>query len=640
MHIDVEGRVNNTVLAAGKPMLPLHEALVNSIQAIEDAGHGAGQIRIDLIRDRQMVAKEADPTILPVTDVRITDNGIGFTDANFRSFNTSDTTFKKQRGGKGVGRFLWLVAFNEVSIKSTYADSDSVWQSRRFRFIPRGDGIADHINEASSRDTASTVITLSGFKKEYRDTFPKKPETIASHIAEHCLEFFIRGNCPTITLHDPSTETVIDLNRLFDQGMYQKAEVGDFEVKGNTFHITHVRLYSKHSNEHQAHYCANDRVVQSSRLTSSVPNLPPKLEDEEGKRFVYAAYVESDVLNETVNAERTSFAIDDSSADILPDDVAWSDIDEAVKDQSKDYLSPYTDPVRTEKKQHVREYIETSAQMYRPLLRYIDDMIDSIDTGSGDDSLEIELFKAYHEIEVETKAEGARLLNADLESDEAYTEFLARFESCFERVEDLKKTDLARYVLQREAVIEFLQKLLARRDDGKHHLESEVHNVIFPMGSTSEDTPFDDHNLWLLDERLAYSAFVASDKQLRTLPTFGGDSQREPDIIAYDRACAFSSSSDLPYRAITLIELKRPMRGDYSEDENPFTQLQDYMDLLRENKATTADGRPIPITEATPFHCYVLCDLRPATGTRQVGTEKHSRQDARWARLFRIQQSV
>ena len=48
------------------------------------------------------------------------DSGIGFTDANFDSFETVDSPYKAPHGGKGLGRFLWLKAFSRVEVESHF----------------------------------------------------------------------------------------------------------------------------------------------------------------------------------------------------------------------------------------------------------------------------------------------------------------------------------------------------------------------------------------------------------------------------------------------------------------------------------------------------------------------------------------
>lgn len=54
----------------------------------------------------------------PVDGFAVTDNGIGFNEENLDAFFTSDTQYKVGRGGKGIGRFIWLKAFQAAEIES------------------------------------------------------------------------------------------------------------------------------------------------------------------------------------------------------------------------------------------------------------------------------------------------------------------------------------------------------------------------------------------------------------------------------------------------------------------------------------------------------------------------------------------
>ena len=142
MKTDVAGRVKNTPLAASKPLLPLYEAVVNSIQAIQEAKEQNGRIGITIVRDNNHLLKDSEPTIGEIIGFEVHDNGIGFNDQNYHAFETSDTTYKANRGGKGIGRFLWLVAFDRVEVVSHFK-CDGKIQCRRFDFVPAGDGIKD-----------------------------------------------------------------------------------------------------------------------------------------------------------------------------------------------------------------------------------------------------------------------------------------------------------------------------------------------------------------------------------------------------------------------------------------------------------------------------------------------------------------
>ena len=223
MRTDVKGRIRNVSVPASKPLLPLFEAIVNSVQAIEDGGEAKGTIEITVLRDGQKSLNDRDGSFGSggIIGFEVSDNGIGFTDENFTAFETSDTTYKQDRGGKGVGRFLWLVAFTRVEIESHFRANGEM-KVRRFTFVPEGDGVQDASCTPSERTTRSTIVRLTGFRPRYQEPCPKKTGTIAAHNVEHCLEFFIRANCPRIILTDGQSGETIDLNQRFEAEMVTK----------------------------------------------------------------------------------------------------------------------------------------------------------------------------------------------------------------------------------------------------------------------------------------------------------------------------------------------------------------------------------------------------------------------------------
>lgn len=84
MQIDVRGKVLEKKLAYRNTLLPLFEAVVNSIHSIEDINNrSSGKIEIEIIRSRQStIGSEESKSLAPVIDFVITDNGIGFNDQN------------------------------------------------------------------------------------------------------------------------------------------------------------------------------------------------------------------------------------------------------------------------------------------------------------------------------------------------------------------------------------------------------------------------------------------------------------------------------------------------------------------------------------------------------------------------------
>ena len=107
MQADLLGRVRNTKLSYRHGLMPLFEAVVNSIMAIGEAGRRPGHIRIVIRRDAPIDQLDLrDKTFAAINAFEIEDDGIGFAPDNFQSFETMDSRAKQSQGGKGIGRLL------------------------------------------------------------------------------------------------------------------------------------------------------------------------------------------------------------------------------------------------------------------------------------------------------------------------------------------------------------------------------------------------------------------------------------------------------------------------------------------------------------------------------------------------------
>lgn len=627
MRTNVLGRIRNTTLAASRPLLPLYEAIVNSVQAIEDANEKNGRIQIVIVRDDKHLLSKQDASAGDIIGFDVTDNGIGFTDENFEAFDTADTTYKARRGGKGVGRFLWLVAFQKVEVESHYMH-DRKMISRRFEFVAEGDGVRNEARGDSGEKKCRTTVRLRGFRKKYQEQCPKRPDTIASHFIEHCLEFLIRPDCPDIRLEDSATGDSFDLNGLLTQELAEKGKTDFVNIEGHQFNVLHVRLFEAHERDHRVYFCANHRVVKSERLLGKVPNLARHLSDETGRSFIYATYVDGDLLDKSANAERTEFSIIEDDSDLLVKQVTWPAIRQKVFESAQAFLASYTEPVRERKQRRIQEFVAKDGPMYRPILKHIAPSIDLIDPEIGDDDLDLRLYAAYHDLQVKLRTEGQELLRDEAAHDDDFEEFSTRLQEFFDKISDINKSDLARYVCHRRTVLDFLQKQLSVQDDGKYRREDRIHRIIFPFGKTSDEVLFDEHNLWLIDEKLVYHTLLASDKPLRTNPLVDTDSRKEPDLLVFDKACAFAPGSDPPFPAIVIVEFKRPMRRDYDERDNPFVQVRQYITDLRSGKVKTPAGRDIPLPDGIPFYCFIVADITPSLEQQAYDFELSKTPDA------------
>jgi hypothetical protein len=135
-----------------------------------------------------------------------------------------------------------------------------------------------------------------------------------------------------------------------------------------------------------------------------------------------------------------------------------------------------------------------------------------------------------------------------------------------------------------------------------------VHDLVFPRGRTSDDVPYDSHNLWLLDERLCYHAYLSSDVPISRAPGLSSTDPARPDLmVMLDHPAAFADSAPPCRGNVVLVEFKRAMRKAYGAEDDPVQQVYDYIDKIRAGQAETVGGRPLQAD--APFLCYVVADL-------------------------------
>lgn len=618
MDIDLRGRIGNTKLPLSNGLFPLFEAISNSIHSLEEAKTTDGQIDIEVIRDTSqgsLIDGEPLPN-QPIIGFVVHDNGVGFTDENFKSFQTSDSTKKKSKGGKGVGRLLWLKAFEKAEVSSVFTKGGKSYL-RSFEFTLSSSGVENTKVIEANGDPIKTTIRLVGFKADYRNhqSCPKSATTLGRRIVEHFLGMFILNGCPDIRLHDAYEKTDIKLKDLFAREMRLDSKTQDFKVKNQSFRITHVRLLPPQDIGHSLCLCAVNRTVRTESLPKILANLETQLtEPSDGRRFLYVGCVSSKFLDANVNQERTKFDIPDHDNDgLFSDEVTLRDIVLAASDKAKEYLDPYTKPLNEAKKVRISEFVTKDAPQYRPLLKHKADRIDSLRSNLSEEQLDVELYKIGQEWDLHLRAEYKKLLAEKDATAIEQESFRQRYEQFLAEWNESGISKLARYVVHRRATLAFLDERLKLKADGKYALEDAIHEIIFPLKATSDDVRVENMNLWILDEKLAYHYYLASDKPLEQVDVVEVDSKDRPDILIFNRPIAFADSGP-PFSAIVIVEFKRPARDDYTEKEkkNPITQVYDYIDLLKEGKALDKRGRPISIPSHLPIYAYIVCDLTPS----------------------------
>lgn len=564
-------------------------------------------IRVNFLRSVQL---KTDNTTKPeIVGFEITDNGIGFNDDNFNSFQTLDSEYKIDLGCRGVGRLLWLKAFKKVSVTSSFKEDPEI-QVRSFDFNITHDLYNEKV-EISKNNKIETSVKLQQLSKDYEKSLPKNAETIAHALLEHCLWYFLRnGGAPNITIDD--IDETISLYTEYDAYMLNAADTGSFTIKSKVFELTHVKLKSTSHNKHSIIYSAADRVVKEETLAGKIPGLFGVLSDDIDN-FVYMCFLTSDYLTERVNPERIGFNISESIEGLFAnEEISFNEIRSNVISCITEYLDEYLKENKEIGIKKVSDFVANKAPRYRPILDRIAESDKIVDPNISDKDLEFKLHSHLMIIESELLSEGHDLMKPNgVEDEENYSK---RLEDYLSKASDLKKSDLANYVAHRKVILDLLGKAIEIRKDRKYSKEDVIHKLIMPMQKDSNELFFDDSNLWLIDERLAFHNFLASDKTIKSMPISNSDSSKEPDLMAlniYDNPLLVNEGQSLPLASITVVEIKRPMRNDaqQGEEKDPIEQALGYLKRVRNGNVKTETGRQIPNSENIPGFCYVLCDI-------------------------------
>ena len=171
--INIQGTIDN-IKSKSNVYTPVIESIVNSIQSISNKDKNYGKIEIILHREKVFEFENQIPNIKSIS---IRDNGIGFNKKNRDSFDTFYSQYKKEIGGKGFGRFMFVKYFGDVNISSVFRNENGVLKSRKFRFGRQFEIIVDEIIEDTDANDTYSVLNLYNLIEAY--SFDKSIETIS-----------------------------------------------------------------------------------------------------------------------------------------------------------------------------------------------------------------------------------------------------------------------------------------------------------------------------------------------------------------------------------------------------------------------------------------------------------------------------
>lgn len=559
------------------------------------------------------------PSPRKIIGFTVIDDGEGFTDENMNAFKTLDTRHKIDMGGRGIGRLMWLKAFEKVSVESVY-EENGLLRKKKFLFDVEN-GIHNCVDEDAEGQPIKTTVELLGFKEKYRMAAHKQGDIIARDILEHCMWYFLReGGVSNITVVDAENE--YNLLDIYDECIGSNTYNEVFEIDSIQFSMIHVKNRNDLSLDSPVVLCANNRAVKSYKCSNKSSWVNRKISDQNGD-FVYRCFITSEYLDSCVRPDRMDFEFEGDMGDLfetnnLTKEKLFCEIERKIAG----FLSSEMQTLKEQSQKKIRHYVEYVSPRYRAILPRLNDFI--VDPGISDCDLELELHKRYAKTEEEIIKESGTIYDEIQSLND--TMALQKMQEFMEKVNAVKSSELTAYVFYRNYVLKMLRLIIRKQKEGGYIKEEVIHNLIFPMRNTSDSMSFRTSNLWIIDEKMAFHTFLASDKTLKSMPVFDTTSSLEPDLLICKNWGLNDSNekeglSDNPLlvgdagdfarpRSLCVVEFKRPMRDDYKDEKDPLDQVLDYFEKIKEGKIIDCTGRPIN-ADNVPLFGYIVADITP-----------------------------
>ncbi|CAO3436652.1 hypothetical protein [Azospirillum argentinense] len=610
--------IENRVRKLPKPsnatqgLQPLFEAVSNAMFAIEDRlGPDVADGRVDIC-----VTALSDPGRIKVT---VSDNGVGLDLSRYSAFCEIDTDFKKARGGKGVGRLFWLDAFSSIHVESTYQQERNFYK-RAFDFVLNNNEQVVSLFEdefVSAEANTGTRITFQRLRtKEYADSFPKRSDTFLRYFSAHFIADFLLGGGPSIfidldgeLIEYPKAVSELTVGNPLET-TFQHKDFGEITVTGFT---CQAEASTGLDGRHQLHLLANGRTVETRKVDNLLGIESIYRNGQDG--LVFHGCISGEFLDLRVNEGRTAFNLPERTL---------KEISRACMDIVRERLLS----------DQVKKYMEKRHNDYVSFVeRYPSFGFDDDETQLGRVPFHANTAEDFASglIKYQIRREEGRqnalqsIINA-LDLDEIPLNFELSVISAAREIQASEQLALAQHVVRRKLALELLDKLIRRirAREGKeddYHLERTLHSFICPMGIRGDDKSelkSRAHDLWIVDERLAFTRAFSSDKRLDMILAERGSADR-PDLLLWDLAYGLGVTDPAepdtvdvsePLRVIMIVEFKKPGRTNYSRTEDQVEQqITKYLAQLKGGDIETFDRSRIRIAEDCLFYCYVIADI-------------------------------
>lgn len=593
MYADLRGSINKIKLKEEQGVYSIYEAVVNSIQSnsknigVEIIKEKLPQLKLDVHCNNNEDVEEV------VKEVVITDDGDGFTEENFESFNKINSTHKLKIGGKGVGRLSWLVIFEKVMIKSTYKDNGK-YKYREFSFDLDNEikKIKEEEIKTPELKNVGTIIVLQNLKPKFRKNFPSTAKKLGDKILYHCLNYLIEKTFE-ITIKDGTEE--YKCKDEYNNKLAKLTRQTVIDIKNKQFEITHIPLPNTELKKHEIVLTADKREVKRKIVNNE---LYSSSFDIDGEKKSIIIYIKGKYLDEHVTEDRTNFIFPDQDNSLF---ISENEIINGVIEKISEIYDKQIEKILEGNREKVDKFLINNPFYKNLYADYQETYLKRMNSNTSDEQIE-ENFETLVREQRKSVKNNIKKLNLD---EGQYNE---KFELILRDIDKLNQMELAKYVTHRRIIIEFLEQILGKKDnEDKYHYEQELHNLIFPMRKTGDSVNYDEHNLWLLDDRLAYYKYIASDLPFNKI--IDSENKDRMDLAIFDTPIAFSDKETYEMHSnVIIVEFKRPGRENFSTIDLE-EQVYKYIEELQDRKIKTPNGRRIEVSTNSIFNVYIVCEI-------------------------------
>jgi hypothetical protein len=321
------------------------------------------------------------------------------------------------------------------------------------------------------------------------------------------------------------------------------SSIPDFE--GDELKLYHWlvdRSVIDHIEHHSILFSGDDRIVEPYEIDAQIGLA--QLIPFNDKQCRYIGIASAKILDNALLQERNRF---DFSSE------RWEAIKRVALEAAKSYLSDEIKTVVARQKNSLSAVL-TSFPRFSYLVQNTDEFVDhKIPLNASNEE---DIYKHLSILDFRESREVTKILAKNVAGKESLLEQIDQeSKQLVDKIQEQERSALLEYMAKRKLILQLLERHQGFENEAEktRFLELSVHRIICPTRIDKNDISIGAHNLWVIDDRLAYYDFWASDKRIKDVIA-ESKSEERPDVILFSGQTLFKRSKT--NQPIVIIEFK------------------------------------------------------------------------------------